>query len=44
LNQVPTAIHEALRVAQHGVLVFLPGQAEIEQVARLLGELPQVTV
>lgn len=44
LQQVPAAIHEALRFAQHGVLVFLPGQAEIEQLAVMLGELPQVTL
>ncbi len=44
LQQVPSAIHEGLRLAKLGVLVFLPGQAEIEQVATLLGELPGVTV
>ncbi len=44
LQQVPAVIHQALRRAEHGVLVFLPGQAEIEQLAALLGELPQVTL
>ena len=44
LKQVPAAIHEALQQAQQGVLVFLPGQAEIEQLIALLGDLPDVLV
>ncbi len=44
LSQVPSAIHEALQLTQAGVLVFLPGQAEIEQVAAQLGDIPGVTL
>jgi ATP-dependent helicase HrpB len=44
LSQMPAVIHEGLRLAKQGVLVFLPGQAEIEQLSALLGELSGVTL
>ncbi len=39
LQQVAPVIKEAMGVAQQGILVFLPGQREIQYVARQLGDI-----
>jgi len=44
LRAVPDAVRRALAETDGDVLVFLPGKPEIEEVRRLLGEIPGVVV
>ena len=44
LRAVPDAVRRALAETDGDVLVFLPGKPEIEEVRRLLGEIPGVVI